>query len=381
MAIVIQSVRTTAGFLQGALVDFAPGLTCIIGARGTCKSTLVETMRFAFNCNPDRVELLLSTSKPAPGGESHPSHGLIPNTLGNGRVCCAVEERGSMGTYQITVERELGVTPQIYREGVRELSDSSVLQRLEIYSQGDLQLIAQDDRLRLDLIDRSHKAKVDKFKDDRERHAKILRELGPKIRAKRIEVESKQAEVRGLEGLRAQLAELQSSRPTLSEELDRERAAFQARNSLLERLQGALNHRVSTLDGVLTSLPVLEGLPKLIGELSELDLPEAGILRTLLQKHQEFVVATKAAVQEAADVETDNSLARVRLHFEERNARYYELRKDQQSVNDSLKREDTLKDQISHLERQQAELERMEAKVAELSKQRQAARARWAHRR
>ncbi len=61
--------------------------------------------------------------------------------------------------------------PQIYREGVRELSDSSVLQRLEIYSQGDLQLIAQDDKLRLDLIDRPHKAKVDSLKVERDRHA------------------------------------------------------------------------------------------------------------------------------------------------------------------------------------------------------------------
>jgi len=56
----IKSVRTTAGFLQNAQVDFASGLTCVIGARGTCKSTLVETIRFAFNCNPNRVELLLS---------------------------------------------------------------------------------------------------------------------------------------------------------------------------------------------------------------------------------------------------------------------------------------------------------------------------------
>ena len=54
MATFIQSIRTTDGFLKGASVEFAPGLTCIIGARGTCKSTLVETIRFAFDCTPDR---------------------------------------------------------------------------------------------------------------------------------------------------------------------------------------------------------------------------------------------------------------------------------------------------------------------------------------
>src|SRR5690349_5053494 len=42
----------------------------------------------------------------------------------------------------------------------------------------------------LDLIDRPHKAKTDGHKVERECHAQVLRELGPKIRAKRIEVES-----------------------------------------------------------------------------------------------------------------------------------------------------------------------------------------------
>ena len=370
----IQSVRTTAGFLQGAQVDFAPGLTCVIGARGTCKSTLVESIRFAFNCNPERVDLLLSTSKKAASGENHPSHGLIPGTLDNGRVCCAIEDRGPTGTFKLTVEREIGVLPQIYREGVRELSDNSVLQRLEIYSQGDLQLIAQDDKLRLDLIDRPHKAKVDNLKVERDRHAQSLRELGPRIRTKRIEVESKRAEVRGLEGLRAQLAEIQSGRPTLSEELDRERAAFQERKSLLERLESALTSRLTALNSVLTSLPLPEGLPKLTSDLAGLDLPEAGVLRTLLEQHQEFVVSIRAAAQEAVDTETNSPLALVRSRFEEQNARYYELRQDQQSVNDSLKREDTIRQQIGHLERQQAELERLEAEVADLARQRQASR-------
>jgi hypothetical protein len=222
----IQSVRTTAGFLKNSLVEFSPGLTCIIGARGTCKSTLVETIRFAFNCSPERVEVLVTPSKKPGGAESHPSQGLIPSTLGNGRVCCAVEDREPAGSFKVTVEREMGVPPQVYREGVRELTDSPILQRLEIYSQGDLQLIAQDDRLRLDLIDRPHKARIDEYKTERERHAQTLRELGPQIRTKRIEVESKRVEVRALEDLRTQLAELQRGRPMLSEELDRERAAY-----------------------------------------------------------------------------------------------------------------------------------------------------------
>ncbi len=79
---------------------------------------------------------------------------------------------------------------------------------------------------------------------------------------------------------------------------------------------------------------------------------------------------TRATTQEAADIETHGPLARIRARFEEQNARYYELRQDQQSVNDSLKREDTIRQQIGHLERQQADLERLEVDVANLARKR-----------
>ena len=55
MEIRIDSLATTAGFLKEAPVRFSPGLTCLIGARGTCKSTIVETIRFAFDCDPDAL--------------------------------------------------------------------------------------------------------------------------------------------------------------------------------------------------------------------------------------------------------------------------------------------------------------------------------------
>lgn len=366
----IRSVRTTKGFLQNSRVSFSPGLTCIIGARGTCKSTLIETIRFAFDCAPERVAILITPKKPG-ASESHPSQGLIPSTLGNGRVCCAVEESGPQGATQITVERETGIPPQVYREGVRELSDSSALHRIEIYSQGDLQLIAQDDRLRLDLIDRPHRLKVDGFKSQRKKHAERLQELGPQIRAKRIEIESKRAEVRVLEALRTQLAELQRDRPTLSEELDRERATHLERTGLLEKVESEFAVRKSVLEAVLSALPTREVSPELLGGLDALELPEAVTLRGLLEEYRDHVTTTRAIFQEASEQDPSLLLARLGAHLEGLSAKYYELRQTQQAVNDTLKREDALKKQIEHLERQRAALEQMEADVAELSKQRQ----------
>jgi len=370
MSVIIRSVRTTKGFLQNSQIDFSPGLTCVIGARGTCKSTLVETIRFAFDCDQERVAILTTPKKPGVS-DTHPSQGLIPVTLGSGRACCAVEDRGTKGETTLTVERETGIAPQVYREGVRELSDNSILQQIEIYSQGDLQLIAQDDRLRLELIDRSHKAKVDGYKAQRAMHAQSLQELGPQIRAKRIEIESKRAEVRMLEGLRSQLAEIQRDRPTLSDELDRERAAYLERSSFLERLETTVTARKAFLDNVFKALSAPDVPAEILGELEGVDLPEAGALKDLLGHHRTFVAETREAVREATERDAEGPLSRLRTHFEELSAKYYELRQTQQAVNDTLKREDALKQQIEHLERQQALLDRMEEDVKELTKQRQ----------
>ncbi|MHB1557459.1 MAG: ATP-binding protein [Isosphaeraceae bacterium] len=271
----------------------------------------------------------------------------------------------------LTVEREPGIPPQVYREGVRELSDSSILQRIEIYSQGDLQLIAQDDRLRLDLIDRPHKVKVDEYKARRARHAQALQELGPQIRAKRIEIESKRAEVRMLEGLRGQLAEIQRDRPKLSDELDRERAAHLERTAFLERLERTVAARKALLDNVSTALSAPDVPAEVLGELEGLNLPEAGSLKELLGYHRDFIAETREAVSEAIEQDADGLLSRLRSHFEELSATYYQLRQAQQAVNDTLKREDALKQQIEHLERQQAILERMEDDVKELTVLRQ----------
>jgi ABC-type lipoprotein export system ATPase subunit len=49
----IISLRVIGGFLDGLTLDFDTGLTCIIGARGTGKSTILELIRFCLD--PRRI--------------------------------------------------------------------------------------------------------------------------------------------------------------------------------------------------------------------------------------------------------------------------------------------------------------------------------------
>src|SRR3954462_6695800 len=102
MPIKIRFLRTSAGFLKDAPIELADGLTCVIGARGTCKSTVVETIRFAFDCDRERVErVLLSEPTRDASGNTPPQSGLIRATLEDGNVCCEIDEEGASETYRL----------------------------------------------------------------------------------------------------------------------------------------------------------------------------------------------------------------------------------------------------------------------------------------
>src|SRR5580704_10005006 len=97
MATQIRSIRTTAGFLKNATVDFSPGLTCIIGARGTCKSTIVETIRFAFDCDAQRISDLISEPASPLSITGPSSKGLIRATLQGGIAKCTTNHLSASG--------------------------------------------------------------------------------------------------------------------------------------------------------------------------------------------------------------------------------------------------------------------------------------------
>src|SRR3954463_11168834 len=49
----IKSVELTGGFLQGVKLEFGDSLNCIIGGRGTGKTSVLEAIRYALDRMPD----------------------------------------------------------------------------------------------------------------------------------------------------------------------------------------------------------------------------------------------------------------------------------------------------------------------------------------
>lgn len=374
MAIKIRSIRTSSGFLKDAPIELADGLTCIIGARGTCKSTVVETIRFAFDCDRDRVERVLLAEVGKSAGVSTTQTGLIRATLEEGSVRCEIDDLGSSSLSKLTIERDLRSRPRAFREGVKELDEAALFDQIEIYSQGDLQRFAENDNMRLELIDRPHKAAIGDLRRRRDEKARELGEIGPRLREKRAEIEARKTKVQTLGQLREQLAALQSARPALSEELDREREAFQSRKILLDKARAAVSVKVTAAATLRTAVDGLPGIREMAEELSATSVEEAASLAENLLAFERFVSRIGRDLTTFELVDLSAPLVVVQEEFERRNELYYRLRQDQQDVNESLKREDAIRQQISQLEKLGKELEELRAEEQELIAARKSAR-------
>ena len=80
----IRSMAVSGGFLDGAQLDFADGLNCIIGGRGTGKTTVLEFIRYLLGPMPETPEGKL---------RGKAIEGLVRRNLGPGTISLDVETK------------------------------------------------------------------------------------------------------------------------------------------------------------------------------------------------------------------------------------------------------------------------------------------------
>ena len=360
----LQKLTATSGYLQTCPVEFVSGLNCIIGARGTCKSTIIETIRFIFDCDPTRVEAMMNP--PFSGSSANgplARAGLLLETLAGGTAKCTFAASDDPSQSKYVVERNIPVASRLYRDGVQQIDDSSLLHRIEIFSQGDLQTIAEQPDRRLALIDRPNQKRVEDLSRRLGVVTKELRAVGPQIRQRRAELDGKQAKVQALEPTRKQLTELQSNRPSLSPELEAERVSFNDRRRSFEQLKVATHAYTRALAAANSLLLEEAALRDAASVATSLKTPAASALAASFASLLNTCSEVRATVDQAANAEA--SLAKVAEDFEMQNAKYYELRKNQQSVNEALKIEESLRQAIAVMEAVAAELSDLNAKQAQ----------------
>ena len=377
MRLHVRSLTVSAGFLEDAPVQFDERLTCIIGARGTCKSTIVEMIRFVFGCDASRIELMLEEAATVDTHQDGPScRGLIRAAIEGGTARVEIDEDRSGERSKLSIERSIDGSPRVFRDGVKEIADpKAVLSCVEIYSQGDLQRIAEDGSKRLDLIDQPNKQRVEQLKDERTKAATGLRDLGPQIRQLRGDIEVLRNELKQLDAYRSALEKLQKDRPKLSEEMNAERQAFQHRQNILEAARRAIKRRDELLAYFRPYWDEARGFTESADEIATLKVPETQQLADLLRRFGSTLVSVREAAASQVKTDADAVLTALAERFEKQSQKYYELMREKQQVTESLKQEDGLKRQIQHLTAREKQLEEMrkqyESLVAERLRLRQ----------
>ncbi|MBF0108693.1 MAG: AAA family ATPase [Magnetococcales bacterium] len=139
---ILLGAEITGGFMEGARLEFSQGLNCIIGGRGTGKTTLLEFIRYVLGLMPD----------PRRGGKSR-AQAVVQSNLANGRVRLHFRTRHGM---RYTAERPWNDDCQVLDENGAATAislDRDRIFRADVYSQNEIEQIATDTGFQLKLID------------------------------------------------------------------------------------------------------------------------------------------------------------------------------------------------------------------------------------
>lgn len=124
----IRAIRFEGGLLDGHRLAFSTGLNCLIGIRGSGKSSLLEAVRYALN---------LPFGQKAQ--DTHYKEGLIPHLLGSGgKVIVEATDRHGR---QYEVHRILNELPDVYVDGKLQPGvsiDDTIIRKPLYFGQKDL---------------------------------------------------------------------------------------------------------------------------------------------------------------------------------------------------------------------------------------------------
>lgn len=255
------SLTWEGGFLDGAAIRFNPNMNVLVGGRGTGKSTIIESLRYALGLEPI-------------GEEADKAHkGIVRQVLRNGTKVSLLVHCDRPAPREYRIERTIP-NPPVVREEDGKLSNllpKEVLPRVEVYGQHEISELTKSPEKLTRLLDRF----VERDHSSARRKADLRREL-EKTRRSIVEVCTE------LQQIEERLAAL----PRLEETLERFReVGLEDRlreKSLLVREERVLNSMPERLQNFRECLDLLrQELPidrVFLSERALRDLPGKKIL-------------------------------------------------------------------------------------------------------
>ncbi|MGV0787667.1 TrlF family AAA-like ATPase [Mycolicibacterium sp. XJ2] len=131
--VAIRSISWTGGFLDGATISFSDDLTTLIGGRGTGKSTVIESLRYALDIPPI-------------GDAAQRDHdAIVADVLEAGTIVELVVDAVTPEHAPYTIQRTVPSAPVVLDTAgtVTEMDPADVVGDIEIFSQHELAEVAQ----------------------------------------------------------------------------------------------------------------------------------------------------------------------------------------------------------------------------------------------
>ncbi|MBN1773590.1 MAG: AAA family ATPase [Deltaproteobacteria bacterium] len=244
----VVSLEVTGGFLKGAKFEFADGLNCIIGGRGTGKTTVLEFVRYVLGMMPEEK---------ATPARARAIKALVQSNLGSGRIRLGVQTKHGVG---YLAERPWNDSSQVFNEQGEPTAisfDRDLIFKADVYSQNEIEEIATNPSFQLALLDKFIEEDVRRIDAD---IRKIHRDLGQNaaellrvdremrdLRESASETQILEEKLKGLQQTAGPDAKLVNAAHAQKALRERERKT-------LEALRGDLRRVRSDFDAVVTGL-------------------------------------------------------------------------------------------------------------------------------
>ena len=169
----ILSLHVDGGFLDGLHAEFESELNCIIGGRGTGKTTALEFLGYA-----------LGTSNPVDTESQRAARKLVESNLGGGTVRLEVETRHGMR--YVLQRRRQQPTSVTFEDGrATDVSfDHKQIFTADVYSQNEIESIATQPRHRRTLVDKFTNGRIRELEQEMVAIVGELADNGRQIRSR-----------------------------------------------------------------------------------------------------------------------------------------------------------------------------------------------------
>ncbi|SFT80681.1 TrlF family AAA-like ATPase [Sedimentitalea nanhaiensis] len=349
------------GLLSEQSVALNAGLNVLIGGRGAGKSTVVESIRYAFGLEPK-------------GKDASATHKAMMKELMGQKASVAVllhSPRPSPGYY--LVERVYGQDPRVKDQNgdiINDLKPIDLVPGLEVYGQHEISELTRDKAKLAELLKR-FVGDDDRVSVAMDNLRSRLRESRGGIAGKRQKIEELNEALAALPGLREKLKRFQAT--NLKEHAE-EKTAVQAEARLIEKVAGM----VAELEAQSKKLrPTQDTAEPVLPNETDQKLPH----RSTLEPLQRIVQGINDALRSASDTlttahkATEADLAAVKTSWEPlrdaANKRFEDLKALLAEEGHNPDEYVSLDDQVARLEPKQAEKQGLEGELASLRQARQ----------